>query len=67
MIVVAISLLFIGYLAFFASCLYTMLMKTDEAIFIPILLSLIPVFHIVYIIWENSSEIKTTFRKIFTK
>lgn len=67
MIVVAISLLGIGYLAFFASCLYTMLMKTDDAVFIPLLLSLIPVFHIVYILWVTSSEIKTTFRKIFTK
>jgi len=67
MILIALILLGIGYVAFFVSCLYTMIMKTDDAVFIPILLSFIPVFHMVYVIWVNSSEIKTTFRKIFTK
>jgi len=43
-----------------------MLEKTDN-VAIPVLLSLIPVFNMVYVIYIKWNIIKKTFKEIFTK
>lgn len=58
--------LIIGYLVFFGVCFSYMLEKTDNGI-IPILLSLIPVFNVVYVIYIKRNTIKKTFKELFNE
>ena len=59
--------LFLLYLAFFGCSFYIMLEKLDDSILVPILLSLIPLFNMIYVFWAESNKIKESFKKIFTK
>ena len=62
----ALIFLIIGYLVFFGVCFSYMLEKTDNVI-IPILLSLIPVFNVVYVIYIKRNTIKKTFKELFNE
>lgn len=56
----------IGYLVFFTICFNYMLEKTNN-VTIPVLLSLIPVFNVVYIIYIKWNTIKKTFKELFNE